>query len=271
MLLSRMTSDSPKKETSTIAEMVERQAGLKPIWEYDWKTESVRQMPRTPMVISWYGIVLALGCYPIVMGACMVALAMFTHGVSFNPEMIGAAAFYVVIGFPVGAICGIVMTIPAYLLLQVIGWISGGTISCRGASGVFGGLTGFLVSAGGGLFFINPWMNAIQVLVFMGTASLLAIVMGYFGAIWAGYRYRLDGYPFYDSLFAVDKQFSIWSMLKLTTLIAVVTVILKAVGPLGLNLGIAWAVYGVLQVLLLLGDHWFGCWRGWRKSNLQKI
>ena len=75
-----MPSDSPNKETSTIVEMVERQANLKPIWEYDWKTESVRQFPRTPMAISWYGIVLAMGCYPIVMGAIAVAFGIFTHG-----------------------------------------------------------------------------------------------------------------------------------------------------------------------------------------------
>ena len=267
-----MTSDSPKKETSTIAEMIEHRSNLKPIWEYDWKTESVRQMPRTPMAISWYGIVLAMGCYPIVMGAFVIAFAIFTNGmIPLNAAMILGAILYVVISFPVGAICGMVMTIPAYLLLQVIGWISGGTISGRGASGVFGGLTGFLFSTGGGLFFIYPWMDAIQVLAYMGTASLLAIVMGYFGAIGVGYRYRFDGYPFFDSLFAVDRNFSIWSLLKLTTLVAVLTVVLKALGPLGLSLGIAWAVYGVVQVLLLLGDHWYGCWMGWRKSNLQKI
>ena len=267
-----MLSDSPKKETSTIAEMIEHRSNLKPIWEYDWKTESVRQMPRTPMAISWYGIVLAMGCYPIVMGAFVIAFAIFTNGmIPLNAAMILGAILYVVISFPVGAICGMVMTIPAYLLLQVIGWISGGTISGRGASGVFGGLTGFLFSTGGGLFFIYPWMDAIQVLAYMGTASLLAIVMGYFGAIGVGYRYRFDGYPFFDSLFAVDRNFSIWSLLKLTTLVAVLTVVLKALGPLGLSLGIAWAVYGVVQVLLLLGDHWYGCWMGWRKSNLQKI
>ena len=267
-----MLSDSPKKETSTIAEMIEHRSNLKPIWEYDWKTESVRQMPRTPMAISWYGIVLAMGCYPIVMGAFVIAFAIFTNGmIPLNAAMILGAILYVVISFPVGAICGMVMTIPAYLLLQVIGWISGGTISGRGASGVFGGLTGFLFSTGGGLFFIYPWVDNMQVLVIMEVGSLLAIVMGYFGAIGVGYRYRFDGYPFFDSLFAVDRNFSIWSLLKLTTLVAVLTVVLKALGPLGLSLGIAWAVYGVLQVLLLLGDHWYGCWMGWRKSNLQKI
>ena len=267
-----MSLDLPKKETSTIVEMVERPANLKPIWEYDWKTESTRQFPRTPMAISWYGIVLAMGCYPIVMGALIVAIAIFTHGfASLSPEMILGAILYVVIGFPGGAICGMVMTIPAYLLLQVIGWISGGSISVRGASGVFGGLTGFLCSTGGGLFFIGPWMDYMQVLIIMGTGSLLAIVMGYFGAIGVGYRYRFDGYPFCDSLFVVDQHFSIWSMLKLTTWIVVLTVTLKAAGLVGLHLGIAWAVYGVLQVLLVLGDHWFGCWMGWRKSNPQKI
>ena len=272
MLLSRMTSDSPKKETSTIAEMIEHRSNLKPIWEYDWKTESVRQMPRTPMAISWYGIVLAMSCYPLVLGAFMVVFWTCTYGVQqFSPEMIFGAVAYAVVSFLFCAVCGMVMAIPAYLLLQVIGWISGGTISGRGASGVFGGLTGFLFSTGGGLFFIYPWMDAIQVLAYMGTASLLAIVMGYFGAIGVGYRYRFDGYPFFDSLFAVDRNFSIWSLLKLTTLVAVLTVILKALGPLGLSLGIAWAVYGVVQVLLLLGDHWYGCWMGWRKSNLQKI
>ena len=267
-----MLSDSPKKETSTIAEMIEHRSNLKPIWEYDWKTESVRQMPRTPMAISWYGIVLAMGCYPIVMGAFVIAFAIFTNGmIPLNAAMILGAILYVVISFPVGAICGMVMTIPAYLLLQVIGWISGGTISGRGASGVFGGLTGFLFSTGGGLFFIYPWVDNMQVLVIMEVGSLLAIVMGYFGAIGVGYRYRFDGYPFFDSLFAVDRNFSIWSLLKLTTLVAVLTVVLKALGPLGLSLGIAWAVYGVLQVLLVLSDHWFGCWMGWRKSNPQKI
>jgi len=263
-----MSSDLPKKETNSVVEMAGYQTGLTPIWEYDWRTESVRQMPRTPMAISWYGIVLAMGCYPIVIAVIVVVALIFIHGISFQPEMIVGAIVFVVVGFPVGAILGAIMAVPAYLLLQVVGWVSGGAISSRGASGVFGGLTGFLCSTGSGLFIIYSWGSLTELIVTV-VASLLAIVMGYFGAIGVGYRYRSEGYPFFESLFAVNKQFSIWSMLKLTTLVAVLSVICKAAGPVGFSLGIAWAAYTVVQVLLLLGDHWFGCWMGWRKANPQ--
>ena len=266
---SRMTSDSPEKETTTIVEMIERRRSLKPIWEYDWRNESASQMPRTPMVISWCGIVFAMGCYPIVLGALIAAFSFFAHGIQFELEMIFGAILFAIFSFLVGATYGMIMTIPAYLLLQVIGWISGGAISGRGASGIFGGLTGFLVSTGGGLFIAGLPEYDWRVITFMGTAALLAIAMGYLGAIGAGYRYRLDGFPFYDSLFTADKQFSIWFLLKLTTLVAVFSVICKAAGPAGLCLGIAWAAYAVFQTLLLLCDHGFGYWRGWRKSNPQ--
>ena len=94
--------------------------------------------------------------------------------------------------------------------------------------------------------------------------------MGYLGAIWAGYRYRHDGFPFYDSLLAIDKQFTIWFLLKLTTFVAVFSVICKAVGVTGLTVGIAWAVYVAFQTFLLLCDQGFGYWMGWRKSIPQK-
>ena len=235
---------------------------------FDWKIDDATQM-----TISWCGIVIAAGSYPIVMGAFFFGFLFFTDGIPLNSEMIFSVFFYVVIGSLLGAIYGMVMSIPAYLLLQVFGWIAGGAITERGASGVFGGLTGFLASTSVSLFiFGHEWiMFPVEVITFMGTTVPLAIAMGYLGAIGAGYRYRFDGYPFYDSPFAMNKQFSIWSMLKLTVLVAVSTVIFKAVGPLGLSLGIALAGYGVLQLFLLLCDHWCGCWMGWRKSNPQKI
>jgi len=266
-----MTSDSPEKETEpgTIVEMIERRPSLKPIWEHDWKTESLRQLPRTSMAISWHGIVLAAGCYPIVLGTGLAAFSFFNHGVQFDLEMFFGAVFYGLFSFVVSATCGMIMTIPAYLLLLAIGWMSGGAISGRGASGIFGGLTGFLVSTGGGLFIVGLPTQNWEVITFMGTAVLLAIVMGYLGAIWAGYRYRHDGFPFYDSLLATDKQFSIWFLLKLTTFVAVFSVICKAAGPVGINLGIAWAIYGVIQTLLVLCDQGF-YWMGWRKRNPQK-
>ncbi len=234
------------------------------------ETNSVPQMEPKPIVISWGGIVIAAGCYPIVMGAFFFGSLFFTDEIPFNSEMIFSAIFYVLVGSLLGVVYGMVMSIPAYLLLRVFGWIAGGAISGRGTSGVFGGLTGFLASTSGSLFvFGHEWtMYPMKVTTFMGTTALVAIVMGYFGAIGAGYRYRFDGFPFYDSPFTTSIQFSIGSMLKLTMLIAVSTVIFKVAGPMGLSLAIAWAGYGVLQLLLMLCDHWCG---GWRKPDLQKI
>ena len=127
-------------------------SSLRPIWEYDWKTESVRRMPRAPLLIAWYGIVFAAGCYPIVLSILVFAYWRPTTGFPIYPEVIIAVPCGLVIGFSLAMIYGIVMSIPAYLMLKFFGWILKAPISSRAMSGIYGGLTGFMCVTGGGLF-----------------------------------------------------------------------------------------------------------------------
>ena len=262
-----MTLESPNKKSKTTEEFVEGNGYLPPIWEYDWKTESVRQMPRTPMAIAWYGILLAAGCYPIVVGLGVAVVEGFNLGFSRNPNAVFEVLVSLVFSFMAGAVYGMIMTIPAYMLLKLFSWVLGDVISGRGASGVFGGLTGFLASTGGGLVFVDVVVfsgDSFFGLTYWACFALLAIVMGYAGAIWAGYRNRNHGFPFFEPLFAVEQQFTILFLMKLTTIIAVLAMICKAAGESGLYIGMAWVAYCVVQMLLLLCDHWLRYWFGWR-------
>lgn len=262
-----MTSDASNKKTKTIVEFVEENSNLPPIWENNWKTGSDLQMPRSPTAIAWYGIVLAAGLYPIVVVVGVLIFEGFRLGIPNGPEVIFWMLCGLLFSFTVGSILGIIMTIPAYLLLQLFGWISGDVISSRGASGVYGGLTGFLASTGGGSSFIGLTYlryDDREFWFFCLLLPLLAIVMGYVGAIWAGYRNRNQGFPFFEPLFVVEQQFTIWFLMKLTTIVAVLVVLCKAAGEPGLHVGIAWAAYCVVQTLLLLCDHGLRYWIGWR-------
>ena len=164
--------------------------------------------------------------------------------------------------FAVGLIYGIIMSIPAFFPTQLLRWILKGIVSDRGVSGIYGGMTGFLCVSGGGLFVATgmPSMQNWQMWLPLVLAMLLAVVMGYVGAILVGYRKRDDGFPFYEPIFSFEKQISIGYMMKLTFIVAAVVAILKAAGVAGLYIGITWAVYLLTQTLLLVCDHWITRW-----------
>lgn len=187
-------------------------SSLRPIWEYDWKTESVRRMPRAPLLIAWYGIVFAAGCYPIVLSILVFACWRPDLGFSTYAEMIIAVPCGLVIGFSLAMIYGIVMSIPAYLLLKFFGWILKAPISSRAMSGIYGGLTGFMCVTGGGLFLAItelPPGDDLEGLYFSIFTVVLAVVVGHLGAVWAGYRYRNQGFPFFDSIIPTNQKITI--------------------------------------------------------------
>ena len=150
------------------------------------------------------------------------------------------------------------MAVPAFLLARLLMWSLKDIISSRAASGIFGGLTGFLCISGGGLFFINgfPPASDMELRLFVLFLPLLAIVMGYVGALCSGYLSRFDGFPFYEPLFTFKKQITISYLMKVTLIVAVLAAIFKATGTGGINIGLAWLGYLLVQTLLLIGDHW---------------
>ena len=228
-------------------------------WEYDGDPKTKVKLAPTALGLVWSGIVLAAACYPIVVGTGLTVWLTLLFGlVPVSLEGILSLAFFLFIGFVVGLIYGIIMSVPAYFLTQSLSWSLQGVISERGASGIYGGMTGFLCVSGGGLFFVdavpylggwNEWLPQLLVL-------MLAVVMGHSGAILVGYRKRKAGFPFFMPIFSFEKQVTISYLMKLTFLIAAVSVILKAAGPAGLCIGIAWLLYAITQALLLGCDHW---------------
>ena len=160
-----------------------------------------------------------------------------------------------------GLIYGIIMTIPAYGLTQLLRWRLKGVISDRGVSGIFGGMTGFLCISGGGLYLVSL-MNYFDIwdLLVYSSAILLAVVVGYLGAILAGYRRRNEGFPFFEPIFLVKKQITISSLMKLTLIVAVLVVVFKATGIISLYIGGLWLAYLLVQTLLLVVDNWIMRW-----------
>ena len=248
-------------------------SSLRPIWEYDWKTESVRRMPRAPLLIAWYGIVFAAGCYPIVLSILVFAYWRPDLGFSTYAEMIIAVPCGLVIWFSLAMIYGIVMSIPAYLMLKFFGWILKAPVSSRAASGIYGGLTGFMCLTGGGLFLAItelPSGDDLEGLYFLIFTVVLAVVVGHLGAVWAGYRYRNQGFPFFDSIIPTNQKITIGFLMKLTAVVAVAATMCKAIGLAGLYVGIIWMAYFAVQLILLYCDHLFTRWLGWRKLRGDK-
>ena len=259
-----MISDSPSQDND-----MPQQAGRPPVasrraaWEYqgdvDWQPFSVQ----VPLDIVWSGIVIAAACYPLVVGAIILVAMGWPFGFEgFSFDVAATILWVSLVCFVIGLFYGILMTVPAYFATQFIRWILKGVISERGVSGIYGGMTGFLCVSGGG-FFIASEMYAMRTLdtwLPMVFALLLAVVMGYVGAIWAGYRKQKAGFPFFEPIFSFDKQITIGYLMKLTFLVAALSVAFKAAGPLGLSIGISWLVYLLVQTLLLVCDHWLTGW-----------
>ena len=246
-------------------------------WQYDSEAERTHRtarsslgMPRLQLFSVWYGIVLAAGCFPCVL--MLITLARSTVTFDFPrslPETLISIPFIFAISIPAGIaglIWGSVISLPAYLLTQWLGWILKGILSDRGAIGIFGGLTGFLCTTGGGLIFADAGPAPFD----FWFLPLLAIAMGHLGATWACYseRNRKPYVDFFEPILSLEKQITIGFLMKLTVAVALLVVILKAAGTAGLNIGIAWGFYIVVQACLLFCDHLITRWLS-RRSAIQ--
>ena len=225
-----------------------------------WGVDGEPELTQGPLGIVWPGILFAAGYYPIVIGGCMMVSWAWKDGLR-GLAVDGAIAIFGIflLSFVLGVIYALIMTIPAFYLTQGLRWSLQGIVSGRGASGIYGGMTGFLCTSGGGLFLIGgvpPLRNWTPSIL----AMLLAVVMGYVGAIWIGYQKRTEGYPFFEPIFSNKKQIAISFLLKLTFVIALVSVVLKAAGAAGFYIGTAWLVYLLTQTLLLVCDFWITRW-----------
>ena len=215
-----------------------------------------------PLVNVWSGIVLAATCYPVVLVGLVSAVYTVSGSGPSSLSYLGVLLLFALASQIIGLLYGIFMSGPAFVLAQVLRWSLKGIISGRGASGIFGGMTGFLCVSGGGLFYTSgmPPLHAWQAWGPVFLTSLLAVVMGYVGAIWMGYRKQTVGFPFFEPIFSFEKQITIAYLMKLTFVVAAISVVFKAAGPAGLGIGIAWLVYLPVQTLLLVCDHWFTLW-----------
>lgn len=207
-----------------------------------------------PLTTSWSGIVLAGGFLPVVVFMAFVTVQFFSQGIveffwQLRPEHIGfipalAAAFCV------GSIYASIMSMPAFVLLQLFRFFTGWLLTTRGACGVFGGLTGFLCTTGCGL--VSPTA--------LGTANLyhagliiVAVALGHFGAIYMGFLHRQKSlFPFAGPFIDSKKRISIKFLMLMTVGFAIFVVGCKSTGPGGLEIGICWSCYAVFQFLLLL-------------------
>ena len=251
----------------------ESKPNLRAAWEHRGDPESKPESPVTPLGIAWFGIVLAAACYPIVITIISVVYSMVAYGVVRLPvHVIGMAVMFLTISFIIGMIYGAVMAVPAFLLTRLLSWSLQGMVSDRGASGIFGGLTGFLSISGCGLFFVDgtSTFRSWEQWLFFVSMPVAAIVMGYVGAIWAGYLKRNEGFPFYEPIFSLEKQITILYLMQLTLVVAVLAVGFKAAGAGGVNVGTAWLIYLLLQILLLVCDHGITRWLSWHSRSFRR-
>lgn len=259
-----MTSDS----RDTDSDMTEKDADSRlrnerPTDYYAWDPKIETELPPTALGIAWSGIVLAAACYPIVVEFIQLGWMTIAYGSgSFSPDMLGRMLGLSMVSLITGLVYGIIMSIPAFLFTVLLSMSFRGIVSDRGASGIYGGMTGFLCTSWGGLltFILVDGPPGYEGLLFLVPVSILAVVMGHVGAILAGYRRRHDGFPFFNPIFSFEKQITIGYLMKLTVLVAVLVIAFKAAGSAGLCIGITWLVYLLVQMLLLIVEHWITRW-----------
>ena len=233
---------------------------------YDWDTDVVREK-ETSLAIAWSGIVIAAACFPNVIITLELIRMTIVHGFEEFPlNELHFVVVSMVANFFIGLIYGMIMSIPAFILTQILRWSLKGIVSDRGISGIYGGMTGFLCLTWGGWLsvLLLPHANFVELIVI----SVLAVVIGYVGAILAGYRKRNVYFPFYQPIFTFEKQITIGYLMKLTLIVAAFSVVIKAVGMTGLYIGIAWLAYLLAQTILLVCDHWFTRWLSRRELRV---
>ena len=185
--------DTPQR-ASSLQPASGRRAALDYQSDADWQFYSV-----LPINHVWYGVVLAAACYPVVFGLFLLVFFGLPFGFQVLTVKLSAMLLWgSVFCFIFGLLGGIVVSVPAYFVTRFLRWSLQGVISERGVSGMYGGMVGFLLVSGGGLFV--GWTTAMRNMdacLLYAFAFLLAIVMGHFGAICAGYRKQKAGFPFF--------------------------------------------------------------------------
>jgi hypothetical protein len=212
----------------------------------------------TPLGSAWLGIVFAGGCFPLVVLTVGVIVSWFWGDTRiFTPGWFPDALFFLFFTFLSGSFYAMAGSIPAYCLLQFGRFCTHWILTQRGACGVYGGLTGFLCTTGGGLYFPQPTISLEEIASYICLVAI-AITLGHLGGIHSCYMKRGNRNWFKSPFFDPSKRISLKFLMGLTAAVALFVAACKAVGETGLSIGIAWSMYGLLQTLLLVVEH---AWR----------
>jgi hypothetical protein len=223
----------------------------------EWNSE--RDEP-TVLGQAWLGTIIAGGLYPWVISGLMLVIV----GIQYRFDEIDvieglvSAIPFLATTFFVGMIYAMIMTVPAYGLLQFFRICTQSTLTKRGTAGVFGGLTGFLCTTGGGLLLLPTDNIDVSGALFYGGAVAIAVSLGHLGAITICYLRRDRLSRFYDPFLVPGRQVSIKLLMGVTFGFALFIAACKAAGPTGLLIGIMWSLYVAFQTLLLLLEN---AWR----------
>lgn len=222
--------------------------------ETDRAYAAARDFEYDPLTTAWGGIVLAGGFFPVIVFLSATCFFAFSQGIvvflqELQPETVivipGLAA-----AFCIGLVYAVIMSIPAFLLLQLFRLLTNWMLTDRGACGVFGGLTGFLCAKGCGTLPPLGWSEFhLQHILIVAAATSL----GHFGAVYIGFLHRQKtSFPFLAPLLDPNKRISIKFLMLVTVAIAIMVVAFKAIGPPGLVVGIYCAGYSIFQIAALL-------------------
>lgn len=213
----------------------------------------------TPLGSAWLGIVFAGGLYPLIVLTIGAIVAVLFDGQRiFTPGWFPDALFFLFAVYMAGLFYAIAGSIPAYCLLQFCRFFTHWVLTERGACGVYGGLTGFLCMTGGGLYFLNSPILPEEIPVVFLSLVAGAVALGHLGGIHRCYLKRRSKDWFKAPFFDPNQRISLKFFMGLTVTVGIFVACCKAAGESGLSIGIAWAMYGLLQIFLLFVEH---AWR----------
>lgn len=141
------------------------------------------QDTNSAIVVSWIGIIVAGGLYPILVISGGWLFMVFSNGLSPDLGIDNALAGILWLFFPaiLGMFLAAISSALSCLFTVMINWTFGNIFSPRIAVSVCGGLAGFLAT-------LPIWLGAPADLLAFTFFSVLAMVMGHIGAIYSVWK-----------------------------------------------------------------------------------